>query len=63
VAARFENFVKLLRPETCARIDVEDVASLVLFQCVRDILQGIVYDAKSVSACATLSLTQVQHTT
>jgi hypothetical protein len=37
VTARFDEIVKLLRPETCAWIDVEDIAALVLLQSVSKI--------------------------
>jgi hypothetical protein len=50
VAARLEQLVEFRGPETCAGVDVEDVASLILLQDVSNMLQNIVLDAISVLA-------------
>jgi hypothetical protein len=51
-----EVFMKLLRPQTCARIDVQDVAALVLLQRGRYVFEDIVCGIMSAAAGKRLSL-------
>jgi hypothetical protein len=63
VAARLEELVQFRRPETCARVQIEDVASLVLLEGGTDVLYGIILNAALVMAQTRLSSSRIQHTT